>query len=204
MPSPRRSIARRRDKPGAPADPSSRAAVVLWSQAWDEMRAFVEKAGIPFYPPRRGAASSPTTTPYSYLTMRNDAFREADLIIILGTRTNYVIGHALPPRFSAHAKGLAHRHRPRGDGQFGAQHRLPHRRRLANGYCSNCARRSRRAPPTASSPGARSWLTARRRSACAPAATTRPTATFIHCGCARRSRTSCSARPSCRSTGRRS
>jgi thiamine pyrophosphate-dependent acetolactate synthase large subunit-like protein len=36
--------------------------------------------------------------------MRNDAFREADLIIILGTRTNYVIGHALPPRFSADAK----------------------------------------------------------------------------------------------------
>jgi thiamine pyrophosphate-dependent acetolactate synthase large subunit-like protein len=29
---------------------------------------------------------------------------EADLIIILGARTNYVIGHALPPRFSAEAK----------------------------------------------------------------------------------------------------
>jgi thiamine pyrophosphate-dependent acetolactate synthase large subunit-like protein len=29
---------------------------------------------------------------------------EADLIIILGTRTNYVIGHALPPRFTAEAK----------------------------------------------------------------------------------------------------
>src|SRR5947207_606083 len=42
--------------------------------------------------------------PYAYLTMRNDAFREADLIIILGTRTNYVIGHAAPPRFSAEAK----------------------------------------------------------------------------------------------------
>lgn len=42
--------------------------------------------------------------PYSYLAMRNDAFRDADLIIILGTRTNYVIGHALLPRFSAGAK----------------------------------------------------------------------------------------------------
>jgi thiamine pyrophosphate-dependent acetolactate synthase large subunit-like protein len=36
--------------------------------------------------------------------MRNDAFRDADLIIILGTRTNYVIGHAAPPRFGAEAK----------------------------------------------------------------------------------------------------
>src|SRR3954470_22577189 len=46
----------------------------------------------------------PDDHPYSYLTMRNDAFRDADLIIILGTRTNYVIGHALPPRFRAEAK----------------------------------------------------------------------------------------------------
>jgi thiamine pyrophosphate-dependent acetolactate synthase large subunit-like protein len=77
---------------------------VLWSQAWDEMKAFVEKAGIPFYTTPQGRGVVPDDHPYSYLTMRNDAFREADLIIILGTRTNYVIGHALPPRFSADAK----------------------------------------------------------------------------------------------------
>ena len=77
---------------------------VLWSQAWEEMRAFVEKAGIPFYTTPQGRGVVPDDHPYSYLTMRNDAFREADLIIILGTRTNYVIGHAAPPRFSAEAK----------------------------------------------------------------------------------------------------
>jgi thiamine pyrophosphate-dependent acetolactate synthase large subunit-like protein len=77
---------------------------VLWSQAWDEMKAFVEKAGIPFYTTPQGRGVIPDDHPYSYLTMRNDAFREADLIIILGTRTNYVINHALPPRFSAAAK----------------------------------------------------------------------------------------------------
>jgi thiamine pyrophosphate-dependent acetolactate synthase large subunit-like protein len=77
---------------------------VLWSQAWDEMRQFVEKAGIPFYTTPQGRGVVPDDHPYSYLTMRNDAFREADLLIILGTRTNYVIGHALPPRFRADAK----------------------------------------------------------------------------------------------------
>ncbi len=76
---------------------------VLWSQAWDEMKAFVEKAGIPFYTTPQGRGVVPDDHPYSYLTMRNDAFREADLILVLGTRTNYVIGHALPPRFSADA-----------------------------------------------------------------------------------------------------
>jgi thiamine pyrophosphate-dependent acetolactate synthase large subunit-like protein len=77
---------------------------VLWSHAWAEMQAFVEKAGIPFYTTPQGRGVVPDDHPYSYLTMRNDAFREADLIIILGTRTNYVIGHALPPRFSADAR----------------------------------------------------------------------------------------------------
>src|SRR6516162_964417 len=46
------------------------------------------------------------------------------------------------------------------------------------------------APPTGSSLGARNWPTARQRSASAPAATTRPTATSIRCGSARRSRIS--------------
>ncbi len=32
--------------------------------------------------------------------MRSTAFREADLIVILGARMNYVIGHAAPPRFN--------------------------------------------------------------------------------------------------------
>ena len=36
--------------------------------------------------------------------MRSTAFNDADLIIVLGTRMNYIIGHAAPPRFGANAK----------------------------------------------------------------------------------------------------
>src|SRR5439155_21545283 len=46
----------------------------------------------------------PVDPPFSSLTMRNDAFRELNRIIILGTRTNYMIAHAAPPRVSADAK----------------------------------------------------------------------------------------------------
>ena len=35
--------------------------------------------------------------------MRSSAFRDADLILIIGTRMNYIIGHAAPPRFAANA-----------------------------------------------------------------------------------------------------
>lgn len=77
---------------------------VIWSQAWNEMRQFVERAGIPFYTTPQGRGVVPDDHPNSYLTMRSTAFRDADLIIILGTRMNYVIGHAAPPRFGANAK----------------------------------------------------------------------------------------------------
>ncbi|MGE0258083.1 MAG: thiamine pyrophosphate-binding protein [Alphaproteobacteria bacterium] len=77
---------------------------VIWSQAWNEMRQFVEKSGIPFYTTPQGRGVVPDDHPYSYLTMRSTAFRDADLIIVLGTRMNYVIGHAAPPRFGANAK----------------------------------------------------------------------------------------------------
>ncbi|HZK92517.1 MAG TPA: thiamine pyrophosphate-binding protein, partial [Stellaceae bacterium] len=77
---------------------------VIWSQAWDEMRQFVEKAGIPFFTTPQGRGVVPDDHPYSYLTMRSTAFRDADLIIVLGTRMNYIIGHAAPPRFGANAK----------------------------------------------------------------------------------------------------
>jgi thiamine pyrophosphate-dependent acetolactate synthase large subunit-like protein len=77
---------------------------VIWSRAWSEMQAFVEAAGIPFYTTPQGRGVVPDDHEYSYLTMRSGAFREADLIIVLGTRMNYIIGHASPPRFGPNAK----------------------------------------------------------------------------------------------------
>lgn len=76
---------------------------VIWSQAWDEMRALVERAGIPFYTTPQGRGVLPDDHPLSFLTMRSTAFRDADLILIIGTRMNYIIGHAAPPRFGTQA-----------------------------------------------------------------------------------------------------
>ncbi|HEY0182637.1 MAG TPA: thiamine pyrophosphate-binding protein [Rhodopila sp.] len=77
---------------------------VIWSRAWAEMQAFVEAAGIPFYTTPQGRGVVPDDHPYSFLSMRSGAFRDADLIIVLGTRMNYIIGHASPPRFGPTAK----------------------------------------------------------------------------------------------------
>jgi thiamine pyrophosphate-dependent acetolactate synthase large subunit-like protein len=77
---------------------------VIWSRAWAEMQAFVEAAGIPFYTTPQGRGVVPDDHPYSFLSMRSGAFKDADLIIVLGTRMNYIIGHASPPRFGPAAK----------------------------------------------------------------------------------------------------
>src|SRR5688572_9052140 len=77
---------------------------VIWSQAWTEMQTFVEKAGIPFYTTPQGRGVVPDDHPLSFMTMRSTAFKDADLIIVLGTRMNYIIGHASAPRFGASAK----------------------------------------------------------------------------------------------------
>ena len=77
---------------------------VIWSRAWNDMQQFVERAGIPFYTTPQGRGVVPDDHPLSYLSMRSTAFKDADLIIVLGTRMNYIISHAAPPRFNAAAK----------------------------------------------------------------------------------------------------
>ena len=76
---------------------------VIWSRAWEEMHALVDAAGIPFYTTPQGRGVVPDDHPFCYLSMRSTAFRDADLILVLGTRMNYIIGHASPPRFGGNA-----------------------------------------------------------------------------------------------------
>jgi thiamine pyrophosphate-dependent acetolactate synthase large subunit-like protein len=77
---------------------------VLWSEAEAELQTFVEAAGIPFYTTPQGRGAIPEDHELCYPAARSTAFREADLILIVGTRMNYIIGHASPPRFGADAK----------------------------------------------------------------------------------------------------
>jgi thiamine pyrophosphate-dependent acetolactate synthase large subunit-like protein len=77
---------------------------VIWSRAWGETQELVERAGIPFYTTPQGRGVVPDDHPLSFPSMRSTAFREADLVVVLGTRMNYIISHAAPPRFNANAR----------------------------------------------------------------------------------------------------
>jgi acetolactate synthase-1/2/3 large subunit len=64
----------------------------------------VERAGIPFYATPLGRGVIEEDHRLSFPSARSTAFREADCIVVVGTRLNYVIGYARPPRFAAEAK----------------------------------------------------------------------------------------------------
>lgn len=73
---------------------------ILWSQASAELQKFVEATGIPFYTTPQGRGVLPEDHALFYGQARSAAYKEADLVIVLGTRLNYVFGHGRPPRFS--------------------------------------------------------------------------------------------------------
>ncbi len=77
---------------------------ILWSAAEAELQQLVELLGIPFYTTPQGRGVVPDDHALSFPTARSTAFREADLLLVIGTRINYVISHLAPPRFRADAR----------------------------------------------------------------------------------------------------
>jgi thiamine pyrophosphate-dependent acetolactate synthase large subunit-like protein len=77
---------------------------ILWSSAEAELQQLVELLGLPFYTTPQGRGVVPDDHQLSFPTARSTAFREADVLLVLGTRINYVIRHLAPPNFSADAR----------------------------------------------------------------------------------------------------
>jgi thiamine pyrophosphate-dependent acetolactate synthase large subunit-like protein len=77
---------------------------VWWSDAAAALRAFVDTAGIPFYTTPLSRGSIPEDHELAFLFARVKAFAEADVLVNVGTRFNYVIQFGRAPRFAADLK----------------------------------------------------------------------------------------------------
>jgi thiamine pyrophosphate-dependent acetolactate synthase large subunit-like protein len=77
---------------------------ILWSSASESLHRFVNQTGIPFYTTPQGRGVVPEDHPFFFAHARSQAFKEADLVIVIGTRLNYVVSYAESPRFSPKAK----------------------------------------------------------------------------------------------------
>ena len=77
---------------------------VWWSDAAEALRAFVDASGIPFYTTPLSRGSVPEDHQLSFLNARSTAFREADVMLTVGTRFNWVVQFGAPPRFASDLK----------------------------------------------------------------------------------------------------
>ena len=77
---------------------------VLWSDAAPELRSWIEASGMPFYTTPQGRGVVPDDHPLCFPNARSTALKEADAILVVGTRVNYVFGQLKPPRFRADAR----------------------------------------------------------------------------------------------------
>lgn len=77
---------------------------ILWSGAMQELREFVELSGIPFYTTPQGRGVIPEDHALSFLGARNRAWKEADVVLIVGTRLNFILGFGQAPRFAEDVK----------------------------------------------------------------------------------------------------
>jgi len=77
---------------------------VLWAGASQALRAFVDHTGVPFFTTPQGRGAIPEDHPLAFLNARSVAFREADVLLVIGTRFNVILGFGRPPRFAPDAK----------------------------------------------------------------------------------------------------
>jgi acetolactate synthase-1/2/3 large subunit len=73
---------------------------VFWSDATEETKEFVEATGIPFFTTPQGRGVIAEDHECFYPHARSTAFKEADLVFVLGTRMNYVTSFVKPPQFN--------------------------------------------------------------------------------------------------------
>ncbi|MBT5110155.1 MAG: oxalyl-CoA decarboxylase [Rhodospirillaceae bacterium] len=72
---------------------------MAWSRAEDEVRAFVERTQIPFLASPMGKGVMDDNHPLSVGAARSLALQEADVIVLMGARLNWIMHFGLPPRF---------------------------------------------------------------------------------------------------------
>jgi oxalyl-CoA decarboxylase len=64
-----------------------------YAQADDEIRALVEKSGIPFLPMSMGKGLLPDTHPLCAGAARSTVLKESDVVMLIGARLNWLLSH---------------------------------------------------------------------------------------------------------------
>lgn len=75
-----------------------------YAQADEQIREFVESTGIPYVPMSMAKGLLPDDHPQSAATARSVALKRADVVLLVGARLNWLLGHGDSPQWNANAK----------------------------------------------------------------------------------------------------
>ena len=74
-----------------------------YAQADNEIRAFIEATGLPYLPMSMAKGLLPDDHPQSAAAARSLALRRADVVLLVGARLNWLLGHGEAPQWNADA-----------------------------------------------------------------------------------------------------
>jgi acetolactate synthase-1/2/3 large subunit len=77
---------------------------VYWDGAWDALGAFAERAGLSVFTNGMGRGCLPHEHPMAFQLARGLAFREADVVLVLGTPLDFRLGYGQAPVFGEGAQ----------------------------------------------------------------------------------------------------
>ena len=72
---------------------------IHWSGAYEELRTFAETIGVPVTTTNQARGIVPESHELTQTAAKTSALREADLVIAIGTRSNWIWGHFQSPNF---------------------------------------------------------------------------------------------------------
>jgi oxalyl-CoA decarboxylase len=75
-----------------------------YAQADADIRKFIEQTGIPFLPMSMAKGLLPDDHPQSAAAARSYALAQADVVMLIGARLNWLLGHGKSPQWSAAAQ----------------------------------------------------------------------------------------------------
>lgn len=75
-----------------------------YAKADEQIREFVESTGIPYVPMSMAKGLLPDDHPQSAATARSVALKRADVVLLVGARLNWLLGHGDSPQWNADAK----------------------------------------------------------------------------------------------------
>jgi oxalyl-CoA decarboxylase len=75
-----------------------------YAQADEQIRSFLEATGIPYLPMSMAKGLLPDNHPQSAAAARSLALAQADVVMLVGARLNWLLGHGEPPQWSPRAR----------------------------------------------------------------------------------------------------